>query len=112
MRHFSHKVAANQGNSSGGYLMYIKKAKVLNRLGIHGRVASEFAQTATTFESQVFIERADDPMRKANAKSVVFLIALCLAPGDEVIISAEGEDEEKAVTALIDLLAKFAEDDK
>ena len=91
--------------------MYIKKATVLNRLGIHGKAASKFTNTATKFESHVFVERADDPLKKANAKSIVFLLALCLAKDDEIIISAEGPDEEQAVETLIECLQVLADED-
>ena len=45
--------------------MYTKKAKVVNPLGIHGRAASVFTHTASQFSSHVFVERADDSMKKA-----------------------------------------------
>ena len=80
--------------------MYTKKAKVVNPLGIHGRAASVFTHTASQFSSHVFVERADDSMKKANAKSVVFVLALCLAQNDEIILSADGPDEKEAVEAL------------
>ena len=70
--------------------MYTKKAKVVNPLGIHGRAASVFTHTASQFSSHVFVERADDSMKKANAKSV--------------ILSADGPDEKEAVEALIECL--------
>ena len=80
--------------------MYTKKAKVVNPLGIHGRAASVFTHTASQFSSHVFVERADDSMKKANAKSVVFV----LAQNDEIILSADGPDEKEAVEALIECL--------
>ena len=81
--------------------MVVKKTKIVNRLGVHGRVANSFVHQAGQFDSHVFIERADDAMKKANAKSIVFVLALCLNQNDEVIISAEGPDEEKAVETLV-----------
>ena len=81
--------------------MYIKKTKIVNRLGVHGRVANAFVHKASQFESHVFVERADDAMKKANAKSIVFVLALCLNQGNEIILSAEGPDEEQAVETLV-----------
>ena len=81
--------------------MTVKKTKIMNRLGVHGRVANSFVHAASQFDSHVCVERVDDPMKKANAKSIVFVLALCLNQGDEIIISAEGEDEEKAVDTLV-----------
>ena len=84
--------------------MYTKKAKVVNPLGIHGRAASVFTHTASQFSSHVFVERADDPMKKANAKSVVFVLALCLAQNDEIVLSADGPDEKEAIEAVCNLI--------
>lgn len=92
--------------------MYIKKAAIINRLGIHGRAASTFTHVASQFDSHIFVERADDALKKANAKSIVFLLALCLNQNDEIIISAEGPDEEAAVNALTDCLQDLAEEEK
>lgn len=84
--------------------MYTKKTKVVNRLGIHGRAANTFTHIASQYDSHVFVERADDPLKKANAKSIVFVLALCLNQNDEIIISAEGSDEKEAVEALVGCL--------
>ena len=81
--------------------MVVKKTKIVNRLGIHGRVANSFVHQAGQFDSHVCIERVDNALKKANAKSIVFVLALCLNQNDEVIISAEGPDEEKAVETLV-----------
>ena len=81
--------------------MVVKKTKIVNRLGVHGRVANAFVHKAGQFQSHVCVERADNPMKKANAKSIVFVLALCLNQGDEIILSAEGPDEETAVDTLV-----------
>ena len=87
--------------------MTVKKTKIVNRLGIHGRVANSFVHVASQFDSHVCVERADDPMKKANANSIVFVLALCLNQGNEIIISAEGPDEEKAVDTLVQFIEEL-----
>lgn len=84
--------------------MYTRKTRIVNRLGIHGRAANHFTHVASQFESHVFVERTDDAMKKANAKSIVFVLALCLNLGDEVIVSADGKDEQAAVDALVECI--------
>ena len=44
-----------------------------------------------------------------NAKSIVMLLALGLAQGDTAILTAQGEDEEAAVTGLAELVANLTE---
>ena len=90
--------------------MTVKKTKIMNRLGVHGRVANSFVHQAGQFASHVCVERVDNPMKKANAKSIVFVLALCLNQGDEIIISAEGEDEEKAVDTLVKFIEELPEE--
>jgi len=58
-------------------------------------------QTAGKFTSNVWIKVGKT---KVNAKSIMGLISLAVAQGTEVVIGAEGEDEEKAVEELIDLV--------
>lgn len=83
--------------------MYTKLAKVTNPTGLHARPASEFVRAAGKFESLVSIRRAGSDSR-ANAKSIIMLLSLGLSQNTEVEISAEGRDEEQAVTTLVTLL--------
>ena len=83
--------------------MFKMTTVVKNKTGIHARPASEFVQNSAKFSSSITIRRVGEET-KANAKSIVFVLALGLHQGEEVEISAEGEDEEKAVKALIELI--------
>ena len=42
--------------------------------------------------------------KTVNAKSIMGIMSLGLAQGDELTISANGEDEEAAVNALVELV--------
>lgn len=81
--------------------------KLLNKVGLHARPASQFVQTAARFSSSVTIEYQS---RKANAKSIFEVLNLNARGGAEISIHAEGEDAEAAVAALQQLIAeKFGE---
>jgi phosphotransferase system HPr (HPr) family protein len=68
-----------------------------------------FVQTAARFQSQVQVLRGD---KKANAKSIMGVLKLGAAPGDTLILRAEGEDAENAVNALAELIErKFDEEE-
>lgn len=92
--------------------MYAKKVMIENKTGLHARPASDFTNAAKNFKSKVYIQNMDEPdSAKANAKSIIMLIAQGLAKGTTVEISAEGEDEEEAVKALAALIqSKFGEE--
>ena len=59
--------------------------------------AAEFINKSSEFKSSVWVEKDN---RKANAKSLLGLLALGITPGCSVRLIAQGEDEETAVTAL------------
>ena len=79
----------------------------MNRAGLHARPAALIVQTASQFESTVYIEKDSE---KINAKSIMGLLTMGAAYGTELAISAEGSDEENAVNALIDLFEKRFEE--
>lgn len=69
--------------------------------GICARVTAKAVQVANEFKSQVFIEVGT---KKINAKSIMGMMSLQLSTGDSLVVAAEGNDEEKAVEKMKDLL--------
>jgi phosphocarrier protein len=85
-----------------------KMVKVLNRAGIHARPSALLVQTTKDFKCDIYLEKGND---KINAKSIMGIITLGAGFGTELKISAEGEDEIKAVAAVVRLFeSKFEED--
>jgi phosphocarrier protein len=81
---------------------------VQNRAGIHARPAAIVVQETKNFSSNIYFEMGKD---RINAKSIMGVITLGAAYGTEIKIIAEGEDEKKAVEALVRLFeAKFQEE--
>ena len=90
--------------------MYTRNVLIQNRTGLHARPASEFVARAAEFKSKITIRGVDDE-DSVDAKSVMLLLSIGLGQGDEVVISAKGEDETEAVDALVALIeTKFGED--
>lgn len=75
--------------------------KITNPTGLHARPAALFVQIAGKFISSVWIAKDD---KKVNAKSIMGLMSLAISQGTEVMIGAEGEDEQLAVKELIDFI--------
>lgn len=65
------------------------------------RPVAVLVQKASQFESRVYIEAND---KKINAKSIMGMMSLGLNQDEEITISAEGMDEEKAVETLAEYL--------
>ncbi|MCX5783285.1 MAG: HPr family phosphocarrier protein [Elusimicrobia bacterium] len=81
---------------------------VKNKLGIHARPAAMFVQTASGFESEISV--AKDGVI-VNGKSVMGMMMLAAERGSLVKISANGQDEAQALSALKKLFErKFDEE--
>lgn len=88
--------------------MYSESIVVQNKTGLHARPAASFVQTASKFKSNITIEKDS---KQANAKSMLSLLSIGASMGCMVSITAEGEDENQAVTTLIELIrSKFGEE--
>ena len=65
--------------------------------------AAEFIQKASGFKSSIWIEKDS---KKANAKSLLGLLALGITPGCNIRLIAQGDDEAAAVAALGDFIVQ------
>ncbi|HLQ74215.1 MAG TPA: HPr family phosphocarrier protein [Bacillota bacterium] len=69
--------------------------------GLQARVAAQFVQEANQFNSDLFLEKDG---KEVNAKSIMGLMSLAISKGETVTFVAEGIDEEKALSHLIDFV--------
>ena len=89
--------------------MIERKVTITNKLGLHLRAAAALVLTAAAFESRIQL-RKDDIV--VDAESIMAVIGLEAAKGVEVIVTADGPDEDRALIAVIDLVeAKFNEEE-
>lgn len=89
--------------------MFQKKTIIRNESGLHARPASEFVKCANKFESKILIGRTNGK-EPTNAKSIVMLLMLALCKDTEVVIQADGPDEQIAVETLVALIdSRFSE---
>ena len=90
--------------------MYLRNVLVQNRTGLHVRTAAEFVAEAKKYQSKITIRLASEE-DAINAKSIMLLLSIGVGQGDEIVITASGEDETEAVDALVALVeSKFGED--
>lgn len=78
-----------------------KTFKILNEEGMHARPAGALVKVAGEFKSVIEISAKG---QKKSAKSIMGIMTLGLAFGDEVIITANGEDEAAALTKIGELI--------
>ncbi|MBM7854809.1 phosphocarrier protein [Desulfohalotomaculum tongense] len=81
--------------------MIVREVEVTNKAGLHMRPAAQIVQTAGKYDSQITLEK---DCRKANAKSIMDVVAMGIKKGTVITIRAEGDDEKEAVDALVNLI--------
>lgn len=85
--------------------MYSEKTKIINKLGLHARPASNLTLKAKEFSSAIVIKNLSSPEAQAiNAKTVMKIMAASIKMGSTIEISADGEDEQQAVKELVKLI--------
>ena len=65
--------------------------------GLEARPVAMLVQIASQFDSQIYVENNN---ARVNAKSIMAVMSLGVKKGNEVIITAEGEDEEEAIAEI------------
>ncbi len=89
--------------------MISRDLKIINRLGLHARAAAKLVKLSASFTSDIDIEKDG---QRVNSKSIMGVMMLAASRGATVTITADGEDEEKALLAIVDLIERrFDEDD-
>ena len=82
---------------------------VVNRKGLHARASAKFVTLASQFKSDVTLGRNG---QHANGKSIMGIMMLAAGKGTQVELMVDGDDEDQALAALIELIAsRFGEDE-
>ncbi|MDH5387090.1 MAG: HPr family phosphocarrier protein [Gammaproteobacteria bacterium] len=83
--------------------------EIINKLGMHARAAAKFVKLASSFESQIELERNN---RRVNGKSIMGVMMLAASKGSQVTIYADGSDAEESLDQLEQLINnRFDEDE-
>lgn len=86
------------------------RVSIANRLGLHARPATAFAQAAGRFRAAVKVRRCDGE-EWVDGKSIMQLLMLAATAGTELEIAAEGDDGAAAAKALEELVkSRFDEE--
>ena len=65
--------------------------------GLEARPIAMLVQLASSYESTIYVQSDN---KKVNAKSIMGMMTLDLPVGEQVIITADGADEEKAINEI------------
>ena len=65
--------------------------------GLEARPVAMLVQVASQYESRIQVESGD---KHVNAKSIMGMMTLGLTSGEDIMVSASGEDEQEALVAM------------
>jgi phosphotransferase system HPr (HPr) family protein len=80
-----------------------KKLIVKNKQGLHARPAALFVQVANKFDARITVKRGEE---EVNGKSVMGILMLGAERGSQIVIEAEGDDAQKAILELENIVTK------
>jgi len=88
--------------------MLTKNIIISNKLGLHARASAKFVGKAGEFASKIEVKKGS---KIVNGKSIMGIMMLAASKGTELELIVEGEDEQAAMTAIVDLVDnKFGEE--
>ncbi len=70
---------------------------IRNRLGLHARAAAQFVKKASSYQSNVWVEKDG---QKVNGKSIMGLLMLACPLGTKLTVMVDGTDEQDAFDDL------------
>ena len=84
-----------------------RETRIVNRLGLHARAAAQLVRMANEYNSDISLIKSN---QQANAKTIMEVLMLGAAQGEDLAVEARGDDEEHAVEAIVQLIdARFNE---
>ncbi len=84
--------------------MVEKNIQIMNQMGLHARPAAKIVKLTSQFKSQI---KATKDGFTINAKSILGLMSLAAERGSIISLHIDGEDEEKAMMAIVNLFEEI-----
>lgn len=87
--------------------MLSREVTICNKLGLHARAAAKLVGIASGYGAEVVLEKQG---QRVNGKSIMGVMMLAASKGTELQLHVDGEGEEAAMQALVELIEnKFGE---
>ncbi|MBV2134458.1 HPr family phosphocarrier protein [Pseudomonas sp. MAP12] len=78
---------------------------IINKLGLHARAAAKFVGVAGRFPCRVRVGRSADSL--VDGKSIMAVMMLAAGKGTSIHLHTEGEQEQEALQALVELIGNY-----
>ena len=76
---------------------------IINKLGLHARAAAKLVSTAGAFGASVQVSIGG---RTVDGKSIMAVMMLAASKGTEITVHCDGEDENEALSAVLDIISQ------
>lgn len=89
--------------------MIQREITIINKLGLHARAAAKFVSCSSAFGCRVMVGPVD---ALVDGKSIMSVMMLAASKGTTLTLQLEGDDEQLALDALVELIEnRFDEDE-
>ncbi len=90
----------------------IARVKLINKRGLHARASNKFVKIVTAYDAHITVTSHSDHAETVVADSIMELLMLGSACGEDITICATGVEAQPAVDALVALVeSRFGEED-
>lgn len=86
-----------------------RTVEIVNERGLHARASAKFVKVAAGFDAEITVSREGQCV---SAHSIMGLMMLAAGIGSTIDIAAEGPEEEAALEALVDLVARRFDEER
>ncbi len=83
--------------------MIRRTLRIKSELGLHARAAAKLVKLTSQFESDIRLSRLN-VQEQVDGKSILGILLLAAAKGTEIQVMTDGEDEEVAMEAVVQLV--------
>jgi phosphocarrier protein HPr len=83
--------------------MLERDVTISNKLGLHARASAKLVQLLQGYKAHAWLCFRG---REVNAKSIMGVMMLAAGLGSQLKLRTDGEDEESAMTAMLDLFQR------
>ncbi len=89
--------------------MISKDITVVNKLGLHARAAAKLVALASSYQSNVSLEREG---KQVNGKSIMGVMMLAASQHSVVTVITEGSDEKDAIASIENLFKNYFDEEE
>ncbi|AZE65220.1 HPr family phosphocarrier protein [Pseudomonas synxantha] len=85
--------------------MPAREIEIINKLGLHARASAKFVGVAGKYPCQIRAGRTPESM--VDGKSIMAMMMLAAGKGTKIHLKTEGEQEDEAMAALVELINNY-----